>query len=782
MRHRNCRALPISRGSLAEIDIAKAYSGAFMRIQFVPVFSELDSWKPYDLQEPIRKPSLYVVEVGHFDLFFNRHYNLCYGTFLKEIKEKKSQHFKVHMVKHPSVVKRVGYRKLAEELWKTYISEDPAEDAILKKTIMNTNFGMLEKQVNKNQKSKLFDSYEEALFFQKKYGGTITFIQQYEDVEGELQANQLDKGLEDAEMATTKSSKPTGAKRLYILNISAQAELTNGFRYIKELLMQHHNFYLNKCWQLLEDNDIKVFTVKTDAFTIRQSQVEQAQEFLAWEEGIGTWRLNKTEDIKFPSNEECILTTTMNKLIVPVEFKSTNIPLTKEDEYDTDKLCGIMEQHKRVMIRAEYGGCGKSYACNKMRGRGHKVLFVCPTNKLHSQYGEHGCTVNRFFGIGLTEDSNMARFDDSGYDTIVFDEILLCCVRKLARIKHYCETHPEKIVVATGDSNQLKCIDTITNQHDYHEYYNHCVDMIFPTNLYLKEIKRLKDEESKEMLRRFKVDIFDESIPKETTIRRYFTLIKTIRTTQNIAYRNSTCAQVAQQVRSEILRKSSPYEVGEVLVCRKYLKVKKQVFNVNYEYAITSVDENSLLLNDELRVPIDAVRKNFTHNYCRTCHSYQGSTIGGDDDDDNDGNNHDGQKNAITIFDWRFVHVDRNWIYTAVTRSTDLRKVYFYDYDEEEEKEGDMLNYFKSKVSHYKAQDRRAKRPINERSYITPEWLKGRVGKACESCGDCLVYSRDNGKVDCNITAQRLNNNEAHHLDNICGYCVDCNRSVGNRE
>ncbi len=112
-------------------------------------------------------------------------------------------------------------------------------------------------------------------------------------------------------MVRPKSCKPTGATRLYILNISAHAELTSGFRYIKELLMQHGNFYLNKRWRLLEDNDIKVSTVKTDAFTIRQSQVEQAQEVLAWEEGIGTWRLNKTEDIKFPSNEECILTTTM---------------------------------------------------------------------------------------------------------------------------------------------------------------------------------------------------------------------------------------------------------------------------------------------------------------------------------------------------------------------------------------------------------------------------------------------------------------------------------------
>ncbi len=165
-RSRSCRAPPISRGSLAEIDITKAYVGAFMRIQFVPVFNEFDIWKPYGLQEPIRSSSLYMVEVGHFDLFFNRRYNFCYGTFLKDIKEKKSQHFKAHMVTHPSIVKRVSYKKIVEELWKTNISEDPTEDAILKQTITYINFGMLEKQVNKNPKSKLFDNY----VFQKKRG------------------------------------------------------------------------------------------------------------------------------------------------------------------------------------------------------------------------------------------------------------------------------------------------------------------------------------------------------------------------------------------------------------------------------------------------------------------------------------------------------------------------------------------------------------------------------------------------------------------------------------
>ena len=38
---------------------------------------------------------------------------------------------------------------------------------------------------------------------------------------------------------------PTG-KCLFVLNLSAECSLNNGSRYIKELLLQHHNFYLNK--------------------------------------------------------------------------------------------------------------------------------------------------------------------------------------------------------------------------------------------------------------------------------------------------------------------------------------------------------------------------------------------------------------------------------------------------------------------------------------------------------------------------------------------------------
>ncbi|MFM7977975.1 MAG: C-terminal helicase domain-containing protein [Candidatus Fonsibacter sp.] len=50
---------------------------------------------------------------------------------------------------------------------------------------------------------------------------------------------------------------------------------------------------------------------------------------------------------------------------------------------------------------------------------------------------------------------------------------------------------------------------------------------------------------------------------------------------------------------------------------------------------------------------------NFIHGYFRTCHSLQGS--------------------SIIVFDWDLHYTSRKWIYTAVTRATELNNVYFYN-------------------------------------------------------------------------------------------------------
>jgi hypothetical protein len=112
VRGRNRLYMPLRKADLAEIDVSKAYTGAFMRIRAIPVFNEFDLWQRHSEGEALRNLSLYLVEVSEFDLLFNKRYNLCYGQFLKQLKTKP----KVHLVKHPSVIKKVNYRTLVEEL------------------------------------------------------------------------------------------------------------------------------------------------------------------------------------------------------------------------------------------------------------------------------------------------------------------------------------------------------------------------------------------------------------------------------------------------------------------------------------------------------------------------------------------------------------------------------------------------------------------------------------------------------------------------------------------
>ena len=141
------------------------------------MFNEFDIWQPYQNKERITSLSQYLVEADSFDLFFNKRYNLCYGYFLLQLEKRPI----IRAAKHPSIIKKVRYKHLVEQLRQTHLSDDRDEDQVLKNTMANCSYGLLEKQINRTQKSKLFDTYAEAKIFQIKYGGTITFIKQYVD-------------------------------------------------------------------------------------------------------------------------------------------------------------------------------------------------------------------------------------------------------------------------------------------------------------------------------------------------------------------------------------------------------------------------------------------------------------------------------------------------------------------------------------------------------------------------------------------------------------------------
>ena len=84
-----------------------------------------------------------------------------------------------------------------------------------------------------------------------------------------------------------------------------------------------------------------------------------------------------------------------------------------KDEYDRAAICQILEEHNQVMIKANTPGCGKSYIyiyiCEGMVELGHKVIFICPINKLVQTYEAANdkltsVTINKIFNIKMGEE------------------------------------------------------------------------------------------------------------------------------------------------------------------------------------------------------------------------------------------------------------------------------------------------------------------------------------------------------------------------------------------
>jgi hypothetical protein len=214
-----------------------------------------------------------------------------------------------------------------------------------------------------------------------------------------------------------------------------------------------------------------------------------------------------------------------------------------------------------------------------MRNLGHKVLFVCPTNELAEKYGEDGITINKFFGFGISAEDNklMHRFNASEYDTIVFDEIFFNNVKVLTRILHYVNKNKYKIIIATGDTRQLRPIETCTNQVDYKHYLNFYADQNFPNHICLKDIKRIKDP----MMKALAIPICDKLLScksakqREQLVKRYFKFTNTVINDNNVAYRNATCKSVSLKVR-KLKGIKEEYVVGDILICRVRFQLKKQ--------------------------------------------------------------------------------------------------------------------------------------------------------------------------------------------------------------
>ena len=777
--------------NVAEIDINKAFTKAFTSIKKIPIFRQFDIWRKWSSEfniDDMPNLTLYMVEVANANIMLNKKHNLIYGKFLKKL-VKKGVKCNILYFKQPSHIHNVDYKQIIDDLWAEQISADEQEDRRIKKTIANINFGLLEKSHNKGQKSRMFDTLTEVCHYQKIYGGRVYAIDgiikdyKYTPLTDEREKVKVWNfedgwvGFEDGVYRQfvvidgavhIQRDAETEETKYYLLNVSDERCLSNGFRYIKELLLQDHNYRVYEAYETLKENGIDVYSVKTDALTIKKDDVAKTLKLLKVEEEkhkIGGWRLEKSKRVRLPTDDYKLK---YNELVnVP---QPTNERLNIEDEWDTDTICKqIIDCGGKCLIKGKVGGTGKSYIGEYFKKLGHNALFVVPTNQLSQEKENQAITLNRFFSVPMEKGEELPIFDHSPFDVIVFDEVYMASMYMLNKIRLFVKNNSDKIIIATGDTKQLPPIEDMTNCQNKEAYSNHCLDVIFKHHIFLEISKRAKDEDNRRTLNEMYDDFWVHRLGLNELIKKYFkTTADVMASSYNIAYTNKRCADVSKTVRQR-LGKTTDYEIGEVLVCRLYKKIGSKKINVNFRYKTKGVDKGNYLLEnikslEQCTVDRETIEKHFRYNYCITCHSAQGATI----------------KDTITIHEWQSPLVSREWIWTAITRCDDFNKVLFFECDafEKEMDKKMIMDYFENKVEGYKQQDRKANREISNDMYIDEMWCLKRMKGNCQKCGVKFEFSTKKGKLCSNFTAQRVDNELCHSVDNCIAWCKYCNCSA----
>ena len=170
--------------------------------------------------------------------------------------------------------------------------------------------------------------------------------------------------------------------------------------------------------------------------------------------------------------------------------------------------------------------------------------------------------------------------------------------------------------------------------------------------------------------------------------------------------------------KDHIMNDKLAFYKGLELICKKHYKPKNVRLYTNYSYIIDEIDSKNFTIIepvDDIKMTLNTkLLSHFKLPCCLTCHSVQGLSI-----DD-----------KVTLFDCNTSYVDRNYVWTAITRVRDLNNITYYEHSEFEVRrleDSKLIQYLKLKIDNYKKQDTEAKRTICKEKYIDDYWLLNKI-------------------------------------------------------
>ena len=482
------------------------------------------------------------------------------------------------------------------------------------------------------------------------------------------------------------------------------------------------------------------------------------------------------------------------------------------DEYNNKEAFKIIDKHRFVSIKADHAGSGKSQMClayviervlkpimkkykNEVKIDREKAMekiksefrashiIACPQNAQAAeiQYktieeletnGFHAVTTYMLCGKVLNDDGeieNGVLTTNNNYKVCILEEYGQYAVEEWNMVQDYIKKCPKTKFIDNGDVNQCAPVEEYINPAiDKDTYYNNINNSIFKYQILLKEPKRYASEELKQKAMKMKEDLIDKKLDQIKILKSFAKKIEIHNIPTNaicISYLQDTRRDMNEYMHRKVIGNGTRYFKGLILRAntRLYIHEYKYQIQKNYDFEVSDVKDDCIELTEILTGFKFIVDKKYYNNfslpYAFTGHSQQGRSV----------------SNPVVIFDYDFYHVDRKWLYVALTRNRNL-DVYYCDYKFVQKMDQQDLQ---NKIQGYKYQDRNAGRAFNDEEFITSQWYyiqSTKQGHKCYLCQEVMNMKNIEGD-GLNHTADRLDNSLPHLKFNCKLCCLKCNIS-----
>jgi len=783
-----------------EIDYNKYYTSILRDIKKIPVINAFDNFKDYDKHE-IKDYNLYYVQKKDDTIAYPiNHYSLCYGFNIRDITDT----INIIAYLEPSKLKT----NISEDLI-TEIYDDSTLEMKMKKDIFNHCIGMFNKSYNKNTYANVSTNREEAVTYKNNYGGYIIPLKT-DNITFYLNYIEVKKEINDGFKLISHMIYDTAHKRLFDLKSKVENYDLKVLRCNTDCLYIQKSekfdvFYKENLnlFDPLQLGKLKISEKKISGgsiISIRKAKYDKDYKRILnlkntfHDSGFNV--LKCTDDIlhieksdnfdeffndNFNLFENLIvneLSKSRGSLLAIKKYNNVYFPMPKQitneiimkDEYDLEEMKIILDKYQDVVIKADIAGAGKSHALKTYcKNSNKKVLFICPWNSLCFKLKSDGYeseTLDKV--IGLRYDGNDFKqgkeYNVDEYEIIVFEEIFLYDTFKLQKIKEFMEKHRKIKFYANGDENQNKPIEKLSISNKK-EYYNNIVSSMFPKYITFHENKRCKSREDAKKMKEITNKIRNSKTKEEAIdiVLNNFHIInkkEDIKTHKNVCALNRTANWINELIHKPL--GGEVYYENLDLICRKSYKAKNLKFVVNNTYTITCIDSDIYEISDDgietMHISKDMIETYFRLSYARTCHSYQGLS----------------EEEPITIFDINHPMIDNDWIYTAITRSTEINNIYIYmgeNFHDEEKKLKTKIQYM---IEGHIESDTKKNRILKNKKYkyVSVDWTMNEL-KTVKRCSECYKFL-DVSEPEC-FSIDRVDNNIGHYEFNCQIICRRCN-------